>query len=454
MQIADRVEEENMKRTMMRGGGRQLWVIVTVIALLAVACGSESTDDTTADGTASSTTATVAATGELEMISPWTSGGENAALNALVEVYQQQYPGVEFVNAAIGGGGGDAARPMLLTRLQAGDPPDLWQGHGGAELMGDYVDPGFAGSVTGLYESEGWLEVAPQGLIDVLEQGNDIYAVPFGVHRTNMLWYNTPVLEANGVEIGDEMSLDDFFAAADQLKAADVDALCVGDKDPWPSAQLFEATLAASLTPDQYRGLWDGTTPFDSTEVRAAAEAYARMLDYRNSDHSALTWDQAIEKVIDGSCAMSIMGDWAYAEFLQADLENGVDFGWIAAPGSSGVFVVNNDIAVRPVAPPHPENVDNFLRVLGSPEGQTAFNVLKGSIPWRTDIDPAAFPPYQQEAMEAYGQLPLVPSVVHGLAAPAAFRQALLDAVTPFGVSADVDTLVGALVAATGSLGG
>jgi glucose/mannose transport system substrate-binding protein len=63
---------------------------------------------------------------QLEVFSWWTSGGEAIALESLFHVYKNKYPGVEVVNAAITGGGGSAARPVLQTRLAAGDPPDIW----------------------------------------------------------------------------------------------------------------------------------------------------------------------------------------------------------------------------------------------------------------------------------------------------------------------------------------
>lgn len=388
---------------------------------------------------------------ELEIVSPWTSGGENAALMALVDLWQQENPGAEFVNAAVGGGGGDAARPVLQTRLQGGNPPDVWQAHAGQELFGDYVIPSYAGDVSAIYESEGWLDVAPPALIDVLKTGDGIYGVTAGVHRTNMVWYNKKVLEANGFQIGQSVTLDEFFRMLDELKAAGMAPLCVGDKEPWPSAQIFEDTLSGLLPAEKYRGLWNGQTAWDDPDVQKAVEAYGRLLDYQNDDHAALSWDQAIKKVQEGKCVFSAMGDWSYGEFLKAGLKDNEDFGWFAFPGADNVFVVNNDIFVQPPDPQHPNLTRSFMQIAGSQEGQIAFNKLKGSIPWRTDVDKSSFPPYQQEAIEVYAKAELVPTVVHGLAAPAPFRQALMEAVTLFSADRDPGKFIQALVDASKS---
>jgi glucose/mannose transport system substrate-binding protein len=79
------------------------------------------------------------ATGQVEIFSWWVGGGEAAGLTAMTEVFNTEYPDLEFVNAAVAGGSGTNARAVLATRLQAGDPPDSWQAHAGQEIIGTYV---------------------------------------------------------------------------------------------------------------------------------------------------------------------------------------------------------------------------------------------------------------------------------------------------------------------------
>src|ERR1700761_1692926 len=59
----------------------------------------------------------------LEIFSYWTSGSEAAALKALLDLYKEQNPGVEIVNATVAGGNGSAALPVLQARLLGGNPP-------------------------------------------------------------------------------------------------------------------------------------------------------------------------------------------------------------------------------------------------------------------------------------------------------------------------------------------
>jgi glucose/mannose transport system substrate-binding protein len=182
-------------------------------------------------------------------------------------------------------------------------------------------------------------------------------------------------------------------------------------------------------------------------------QVYGKMLDYQNADHSALSWDQAVKKLIEGGCAFNSMGDWAYGEFVNAKLKDNEDFGWVSHPGTAGAFVVVADGFPLAKNAPHLENARTWLRVLGSKEAQEAFNPLKGSIPARTDVDRTKFGPYHNWSMDSFAKDKLVPTVVHGSAAPAAFQQALNDAVTTFIVDRKVDAFANALVTAAKASG-
>jgi glucose/mannose transport system substrate-binding protein len=385
---------------------------------------------------------------KLEVFSWWTSGGEAAALDALFNTYKKQYPGVEIINATVAGGGGSAARPVLQTRLAGGNPPDTWQSHPGWEMLGQYVEPGYCEQVTDLYKSDGWDKAFPKGLVDLMTKDGKIYGVLAGIHRGNDLWYNKKLLEKNGITVGDKMTFDEFFAACDKLKAAGIPALGVGDSGIWASAQLFENTLLGVVGPDGWMDLFGGKMKWDDPKVKEAMKYFAKMQDYLNADHSALSWDQAIGALMEGKVAFSSMGDWAAGEFVKANKKEKEDFGWVSHPGTDGSFIIVADGFILAKGAPHKEAAIAWLKSIGSKEAQEAFNPLKGSIPARTDVDKSKFDGYHQWSMNSFATGKLVPSCVHGEAAPAAFQQALNDAVTAFIVDKNVDNFAHALVQA------
>ena len=112
------------------------------------------------------------------------------------------------------------ARAVLKTRMLGGDPPDSFQVHAGHELIDSWVKAGKMEPVTFIFEENGWLDSYPPGVIDVLSYDGEIWSVPVNIHRSNVLWYNKAVFEANGLQ--PPKTWDEFFTAADKLQAAGV----------------------------------------------------------------------------------------------------------------------------------------------------------------------------------------------------------------------------------------
>ncbi len=393
------------------------------------------------------------AASKLEVFSWWTSGGEAAALDALFTTYKKQYSGAGIINATVAGGGGSAARPVLQTRLAVGNPPDTWQSHPGWELLGQYVEPNYCEPINDLYQNDGWDKVFPKALVDMMAKDGKIYAVLAGVHHGNVLWYNKKLLDKNGIKLGENITFDEFFAACDKLKAAGIPALGVGDSGIWASAQLFENTLLGVVGPQGWNDLFSGKMKWDDPEVKQAMQYFAKMQNYLNPDHAALTWDQAVKKLMEGKVAFNSMGDWADGEFIKAGMKEKEDFGWVNHPGTDGSFIIVADGFTLAKGAPHKEATIAWLKSIGSKEAQEAFNRLKGSIPARTDVDQSKFDGYHQWSMTEFAKDKLLPSCVHGEAAPAAFQEAFNDAVSSFMVDKNAENFAKALVLAAAKAG-
>lgn len=383
---------------------------------------------------------------QLEIFSWWTAGGEADGLNAMFEIYKKRFPGVEIINATVAGGAGTNAKAVLKTRMQGGKPPDSFQVHGGAELVDTWVRTGFMESLTSIAQSEGWRNVLPKDLIEIVSFKGEMYSVPVNVHRGNVLWYNKKIFDDNKLKA--PTTWEEFFKVAEALKAKGIAPLALGDKNKWEAAHLFEDILVATLGADGYRGLWTGKTSWTGSGAKTALENYAKILPFVNADHAAGTWDSAAQMLIDGKAAMSIMGDWAAGYFTSKGWKPNVNYGFAPAPGSAGVFVVVTDTFGLPKKAPHREQALNWLRVAGSKAGQEAFNPLKGSICARTDCDLSKFDAYLQSSARDFAKNKLVPSEVHGSAAPEDFATQFNDIVNLFVTRRDVGGAQKALQAA------
>jgi len=318
---------------------------------------------------------------QVEVFSWWTTGGEANGLQLLIDQFNAEHPDAEVINAAVAGGAGSNAKAVLKTRMLGGDPPDSFQVHMGHELIDTWVTTDFMEPLDDVYSANDFNNIFAPGVLEIVSFEGHPYSVPVNIHRANVLWYNKSVFEANGIDPASISTFEGWQAAAETLKAAGITPLALGDNGPWAAAHMFETVLIGTLGADAYKGLWDGTTDWNGPEVTKALENFKMMVSYSNTDHAALTWDQANQLVIDGTAAMTIMGDWADGDYVAKGFTG---YGWAPPPGNDGIYDALSDSFGLPKNSPHPELMKEFLGVLGSKEGQETFNKLKGSICART----------------------------------------------------------------------
>ncbi|MFV0439218.1 MAG: ABC transporter substrate-binding protein [Desulfopila sp.] len=355
--------------------------------------------------------------GKLEIFS-WWAGDEGPALEALVDLYNAQHPKVEVVNATVTGGSGVNAKAVLKTRMLGGEPPDSFQVHAGQELIGTWVKADRMEDLTALFESQGWMQAFPAGLLKNIGTDTGIWSVPVNIHRSNVIWYIPANLEKWGIKA--PATWDEFFAAAAKLQEQGVVPLALAQN--WTANHLWESVALASLGPDQWDALWAGKLPFDSPEGIRAWELFGKVLGFTNSDASSLSWQQATDMVVDGRAAFNIMGDWA-AGYMNTSkkLAPQTGFGWAPSPGTAGNFIFLADSFGLPKGAPDRDNAIAWLTLLGSREGSDTFNPLKGSISARTDSDLSKYNAYGQSAAADFTADRIVGSLAHGVTANEGF---------------------------------
>jgi len=420
--------------------------VAGVAAVALAACGSSS-DNTPPAGGGTSSLATTAggAGGDVGVFTWWAAGSEKKGLDALEALFKEKFPNDKFVNLAVAGGAGSNAKAKLASDLQNNQPPDSFQGHAGAELA-DYIDAEQIEPVNDVITALGGESVFPKSLLDLLTVEGSIYSVPSNIHRANVVWANTAVLKKAGINAVPK-DIKAWMADMDKVKASGV-STPLSVSGTWTQVQLFETVLVADLGVDKYNGLFTGDTKWDSAEVKAAAADYKKLLTYANTASDGDDWPVATDMVIDGKAAYNVMGDWAVAQFTDKGKKEQTDYQYFPVPGTDGVFDFLADSFTLPKGAKNPGGTKDWLMLIGSAEGQKAFNLAKGSIPARTDVPPTDFPPYQQSAMEAFKTNKIVSSIAHGAAVSLAWNADISTAISKFYSSKDDATLVSDLAAA------
>jgi len=391
------------------------------------------------------------AKGQLLVGNWWTSGGEFAGINAVYEIYRKENPDVELIHAGIAGGAGTNFRGANLNKLISGDPFDTFQLHAGKEAE-QYTPEEYLLPVDDILDKQA--SVLPADLLNILKIRGHAYTVPLNIHRGNVMWTNTRVLEKAGVAV--PANFDEFFAACKTLKAAGVVPLAQGSTDRFEIAHTFEVVLPGTLGAEKTQGLWNGTTSWKDPDVTKALENFKRILqECVNSDWGSINWPAAIHMVINDQAAFNIMGDWAYGEVIFFKATDYVT--WNPPPGNKGIFNMVSDGFALTKQAPNPDNARAFIELITRKDAQEGFNQNKGSICARTDCDYNTFPAdrraYFQSSADDFKVSRILPSMAHGSAVHPAWQGQISNILTKFASDLDVTAAQNALVLAAEDAG-
>ena len=117
-----------------------------------------------------------------------------------------------------------------------------------------------------------------------------------------------------------------------------------------------------------------------------AAAAQAREM---SQGSNVQDWNQATNMVITGAAGGQIMGDWAQGEFQVAGQVAGTDYTCLQALGMNEVISTDGDAFYFPVLDDAEQTAaqEALASSMFNPDTQLAFNLKKGSLPIRKDID-------------------------------------------------------------------
>lgn len=366
---------------------------------------------------------------EVEVLHWWTSGGEAAALDVLKQDLETQ--DVSWQDMPVAGGGGEAAMTTLRARVTAGNAPTAVQ------MLGfditDWANEGKLGNLNEVAADESWDEVVPTALQAFAKHDGNWISAPVNVHSTNWVWVNKSALDAAGGKAPE--TWDELVTVLDAMKANGITPLAHGGQ-PWQDATIFDAVVL-SMGNDFYQSAMIDLDPkaLSGEEMVEVFNRMATLRSYVDDNFSGRDWNLASAMVIEGEAGMQMMGDWAKGEFVKADQAPGEDFLCIRFPGTQGSVTFNSDqFAMFEQGEGNNEAQLKMASSIMNPVFQSAFNVVKGSVPARTDVPNDDFDDCGKKGMadlaEANTAGSLFGSMAHGHAAPAAVKNAVYDVVT------------------------
>ena len=369
---------------------------------------------------------------EVQMLHWWTSGGEAAALNAVREAVAKE--GYGWKDMPVVGGGGGAAMTTLKAAVAAGNPPTASQILGYYAI--DYAEDGKLADISALAQKGGWAKVIPAALQKFTTTDGKWDAVPINIHSVNWIWVNKALMDKIG---GTEpKNFDEFVALLDKAKKAGVIPLALGGQ-PWQEATMFDSIVASTGGAGFYKKAFIDLddSALKSDTMKKSFDNLARLRDYLDPNYAGRDWNLATAMVIKGDALVQVMGDWAKGEFNAAKKEAGKDYLCYRFPGTDGAVIYNTDMfAFFKVSADRQAAQVALAEATMDPAVQSAFNVLKGSVPARMDVPDTAFDMCGKkgiaEVKAANEKGTFMGSMAENYAQPPAIATAYYDVVTKF----------------------
>lgn len=347
-----------------------------------------------------------------------------------------QGKGHTWKDFAVAGGGGDNAMTVLKSRVVAGNPPAAAQIKGPA--IQEWASEGVLADLTPVATTEKWDSLLPGVVANVMKYKGKYVAAPVNVHRVNWMWANAAVLKKAGVASAPK-TWDEFFAAADKVKKAGLIAVAHGGQN-WQDFTTFESVVLGVGGAKFYN---DALVKLDqkaltSATMTKALETFRKVKAYTDPAAPGRDWNLATAMVIQEKAAFQFMGDWAKGEFTAAGKVPGKDYICAAAPGTANAYTFNIDsFAMFRLKDANAQKAQGDLAaaIMGT-QFQEIFNLNKGSIPVRLNMDMAKFDDCAKlSAKDFVGTAKsggLVPSIAHQMAVNPAAQGAIQDAVSQF----------------------
>ncbi|NTF46372.1 ABC transporter substrate-binding protein [Rhizobium rhizogenes] len=369
---------------------------------------------------------------EVQMLHWWTSGGEAAALNVLKQDLSKE--GYAWKDVPVAGGGGDAAMTALKAMVAAGNYPTASQMLGYTVL--DYAQEGVMGDLTETAKKEGWDKSVPKALQKFAVYKGKWVAAPVNVHSVNWLWINKAVMDKIGGT--QPKTFDDLIALLDKAKAAGVVPLALGGQD-WQEATMFDSIVLSTGGPEFYKKAFNDLdeASLKSDTMKKSFDNLAKITKYVDPNFSGRDWNLATAMVIKGDALVQVMGDWAKGEFVAAKKTPNTDYLCYRFPGTEGSVIYNSDMFGMFNVPADRKAAQVALATATlSKSFQSAFNVVKGSVPSRTDVPDTAFDACGKKGIadlkHANEGGTLFGSLAQGYGAPPAIANAYKDVVSKF----------------------
>lgn len=367
----------------------------------------------------------------VEVLHFMTSGGQAKAMKSLKDDLEAQ--GGKWIDTPIGGGNSEDALSKLRARVMGGEAPSAVQLKG--PLIQEWGALGVLQPIDDVAAAGKWEQVLPKLVADAMKYKGQWVAAPVNIHRLDWMYANPAVLKKVGISM--PTTWEEFDAAAAKLKAAGITVLAHGGQ-AWQDASMWEIVVAGVGGPEFHHKALVELDPkaLGGDTMKKVFDRMRKLRGYVDPNFSGRDWNLATAMIMNGEAGFQLMGDWVKGDMSAAGKQPGKDYVCANPPGTqnSFLYIVDSFAMFKSKDPDRLAGERLFGRLLMEPRFQENFNLVKGSLPVRTDMGLKAF---DSCALAARAQMDKAvkvggfePSAIHDMAVGSAVRGAMTDVVT------------------------
>ncbi len=255
---------------------------------------------------------------------------------ALADAYTAENPHVTFEITVLEN---EAFKARLVTVMQAGDPPDLFQSWGGGVLR-TFADNGLVRNIEP--ELAEWKDsIAAQAALELYGQNGEYYGVPWTWGALGIFFNKALFTEAGLDPEVPPATWTEFLAAVQTLKDAGITPLSLGEGDKWPG-HFWWVYLAIRLGGEEaFQKAYTREGSFADEPFVQAGEHLQQLIDLDPFPEGFLAMTYGDQETImgNGEAAMELMGQWS-PDTQRSNSESGEglgeDLGWFPFPVVEG----------------------------------------------------------------------------------------------------------------------
>ncbi|MDP8910580.1 MAG: extracellular solute-binding protein [Actinomycetota bacterium] len=255
---------------------RKRWLLLALVAMLALFAGACGGDDDEAGGGGGGTTAEEtgeAVSGNISIMGIW-SGAEQKSFQAVLDGFKKENPDVtvKFTSA------GDQLPTQLATAVEGGNPPHVaFVAQPG--LVSDFAERGALKPI-GFAEDDVRTNLG-ESAVQLGTVDGKLYGFLFKAANKSTVWYNVSAFEDAGVEPPE--TWEDFLQAADTLNQSGIPAYSIGGSDGWTLTDLFENIYLRQAGAENYDKLSRHEIPWTHQSVKDALREMAKIVGDRQN---------------------------------------------------------------------------------------------------------------------------------------------------------------------------